>query len=187
MYFLKIPVYSAIRMILLALPLFFASFCFAVIMLIIYHNEFKRLRENFLTAKCPRITELPLVTQSGQIVNTIEELDMHIELLKGEMEEKEKELEVSKSKIASTEENLKRLTDTTNEVKKFYFKLKTEISKNENECKELHSQIEDCLDRQARLRDEVNQNVKFYTNMLGNMDNDSVTDVAKDYEVVKYI
>lgn len=133
--------------------------------------------------KTPEITELPIITSSGRIVNSVEELDIHLDFLQTQLEEKDKELEISKVKIMSTEDNLKTINDTANEVKKYFIKLKSEITKNEKEYDELKSQIEDYKLRQIRLREEVNQNVKFYANMLNSIDSRTVSP-AEDYEVV---
>lgn len=134
--------------------------------------------------KAPKITELPIVTSTGQIVNSVEELNIHLEFLQNQLEDKEKELELSKGKITSTEDNLKTINDTASEVKKYYLKLKSEITKNEKEYDDLKGQIEDYKMRQIRLREEVTQNVKYYTNMLSTIDSRTGVSGNEDYEVV---
>lgn len=134
--------------------------------------------------KVPKITELPIVTATGQIVNSVEELDMHLEFLQNQLEEKETELEVAKAKISSTQDNLKTINDTANEVKKYYFKLKSEITKNEKDYEDLKVQIEEYKMRQLRLREEVSQNVKYYADMLSNIDSKTGMSSQDDYEVI---
>ncbi|CAH1119389.1 unnamed protein product [Phaedon cochleariae] len=149
--------------------------------------ELRKLRVGFLK-RHPKITELPIITSTGQIVNCVEDLDLHLDFLRGQLEEKEEELESSRSKISSTGENLKKLTDTTNEVRKYYLKLKSEINKTENECKQLKIQIEDYKLRQTRLREEVNENVKYYTDLLSDLDSGktgSKGDCSQEFEMVK--
>nr|CAI5866273.1 unnamed protein product [Callosobruchus analis] len=136
-----------------------------------------------MSRKPPRITEIPIVTAGGQVVNSVEELDMHVEFLNGQLEEKQREMEEARAKLLSTEENLRKLTDATNEVKKYYVKLKSEIAKSDSECNILSSQIKDFKRRQERLRDEVNENVKYYTELLTNIDGSS----SEGYEVVKKV
>lgn len=111
---------------------------------------------------------------------------MHLEFLKTQLDEKQKELETSKTKLIAAEENLKKLTDTCNEVKKYYIKLKSEINRSEYECGELKSQIDDYANRQQRLREEVNENVKYYTDLLSNIDGGTVS-TSEDYEMVKKV
>ncbi|KAG5890826.1 hypothetical protein JTB14_016204 [Gonioctena quinquepunctata] len=169
-------------MILLVIPIIFATIFLGLCIIALFSKNIKEK----LSRKAPKITELPIITSTGQIVNSVEDLDMHLEFLKNQLEEKDNELEASRTKITSTEENLKRLTDTLNEVRKYYLKLKTEITRNESECKELQNQIEDYRQRQGRLREEVNENVKYYTDMLSNIDVSDVNeDCTKDYEVVR--
>lgn len=138
----------------------------------------------FAVKMVPKITELPIVTSTGQIVNSVEELDMHLEFLQHQFEEKEKELENYKVKVVSTQENLKTIDDTANEVKKYYMKLKSEVMRNEKEHDDLKYQIEDYKSRQNRLREEVNQNVKYYTELLNNIDNRTAVSSNDEYEVV---
>ncbi|XP_074034868.1 uncharacterized protein isoform X2 [Leptinotarsa decemlineata] len=171
-------------MIVVTIPVTITIFLLIITTISWLSKNFRRFKEK-LEKKPPRITELPIITSTGQIVNTVEDLDMHLDFLKNQLEEKESELETSKAKICSTEENLKRLTDTVNEVRKYFLKLKAEITKNEIECKELQNQIEDYQNRQNRLREEVNENVKYYTGLLSDIDNsDSKGDCTKDYEVI---
>lgn len=54
-----------------------------------------------------KITELLKVTPTRQMVNSVEELDISLEFFQRQLEEKEKELEISKVETASTEANLK--------------------------------------------------------------------------------
>lgn len=148
-----------------------------------YKTIFPSSRNN----KVPKITELPIVTSTGQIVNSVEELDTHLEFLQNQLDEKEKELETSKMKMISTQDNLKTINDTASEVTKYYLKLKLEINKNEREYGELKSQIEDCKLRQLRLREEVSENVKYYTNMLTNIDSRAGISANEEYEVIARI
>lgn len=170
-------------MLVLLFPLIFGTCVLAVSILLLLSGELKKFGGNF-GKRPPKITELPIITPSGQIVNSVEDLDMHLEFLGTQMEEKQKELETSKTKLTSAEENLKKLTDTCNEVKKYYMKLKSEINKSEYECGELKGQIDDYTNRQQRLREEVNENVKYYTDLLSNIDSGTVS-TNEDYEIVK--
>ncbi|VEN39410.1 unnamed protein product [Callosobruchus maculatus] len=133
--------------------------------------------------KPPRITEIPIVTAGGQVVNSVEELDMHLEFLNAQLEEKQKEMEEAKAKLLSTEENLRKLTDAATEVKKYYLKLRSEIAKSDSDCNILSNQIKEFKRRQERLREEVNENVKYYTELLTNIDGTS----SDGYEVVKKV
>ncbi|KAH1025274.1 hypothetical protein HUJ05_010030, partial [Dendroctonus ponderosae] len=132
--------------------------------------------------RAPRITELPIITPTGQIVNSVEDLDMQLEFLENQLEEKEKEVESSKSKLEAAAERLEKLGDTTNQVKKYYVKLKTDVAKSETEINELRNQIDDFKMRQLRLREEVNENVKYYTGMLNNIEHTVAND---EFEIVK--
>ncbi|XP_030759704.1 uncharacterized protein LOC115885077 [Sitophilus oryzae] len=159
----------------------FATSLTIVIFLFVTSGSLKQFKETW-SQRAPRITELPIITPTGQIVNSVEDLDMQLEFLENQLEEKEKELEESKTKQLATCEKLDKLTDTTNQIKKYYIKLKSEIYKSESEINELRHQIEDYKKRQVRLREEVNENVKYYTGMLNNIEGNVGND---GYEFVK--
>ncbi|KAF7279646.1 uncharacterized protein LOC143206501 [Rhynchophorus ferrugineus] len=161
--------------------LLFATSLMIVVFLFITSGNLKQFKENW-ARKAPRITELPIITPTGQIVNSVEDLDMQLEFLEGQLEDKEKELEETKSKQLATCERLNKLNDTTNQIKKYFLKLKSEMTKSESEIGELRTQIEDYKKRQVRLREEVNENVKYYTGMLNNIEN---TVACDGYEFVR--
>lgn len=50
-----------------------------------------------------------------EMVNSVEGLDILLQFLQNQLEEKDMELEISKVKIASIEEHLKSINDTANE------------------------------------------------------------------------
>ncbi|CAH1999517.1 unnamed protein product [Acanthoscelides obtectus] len=171
-------------MLLVLFPLVVTTSMLAVIVSMAILLKFWRLRQRDCDGrKPPRITEIPIVTAGGQVVNSVEELDMHVEFLNGQLEEKQKDLEEDRAKLLTTEENLRKLTDATNEVKKYYLKLKSEIAKADSECNILSCQVKDFKRRQERLREEVNENVKYYTELLSNIDGTS----SEGYEVVKKV
>ncbi|CAH1128978.1 unnamed protein product [Ceutorhynchus assimilis] len=154
--------------------LIFATASMVVAFILVTQGNF----HNF-TEKAPKITELPIITASGEIVNSVEDLDMQLDFLENQLEEKEKDLEATKSRQECAAKKLEKLSDTATHVKKFYIKLKTEATKSETEINELRSQIDDFKKRQLRLKEEVNENVKYYTGMLNNID------ATDEYEVVK--
>ncbi|XP_066137760.1 uncharacterized protein [Euwallacea fornicatus] len=136
--------------------------------------------------RAPRITELPITAPTGQILNSLEDLDIQLELWENQLEEKQKELDSTKKKRDTAEERLAKLCDITNQTKKYCIKLIIEIAKSEakigNFHNELRRQLNDLREIQIRSKEEVNENVKYYTGMLNNIERSVVTD---GYEIIK--
>ncbi|XP_060523329.1 filamin-A-interacting protein 1-like [Cylas formicarius] len=134
-------------------------------------GSLEKLKENF--GNTSKTTRLPIITPDGQMVDSVEDLELLIEVLEHEFEEKEKEIESAKTKQESAAQRLEKLTDTVTQMKKGFLKRKKQISKSETECTQLKSQIEDYKERKKRLREEINSNPKRYDNAVD------------EYEIVK--
>lgn len=144
------------------LSVVFSSALSIVAFLLISSGDLSTFKERYARKRLHRSTHLPIVTSHGDIVNSLEDLDVQLEVLKSQLTDKQNMLEESKTKVASAASNLQRLHDTSCEVKRYYIRLKAEIAKSDMDCKELQKQIEEYRKTQNKLRDEVNANIKHY-------------------------
>ncbi|XP_066251370.1 uncharacterized protein [Euwallacea similis] len=161
--------------------LVFATAMTVVAFLLMTSSNFEEFKD-YWGKRAPRITELPILAPTGQILNSVEDLDMQLELWENQLEEKQKELDSTKKKRDTAEDRLEKLCDITNQAKKYCVKLNAEITKSETKNNELRSQLDDLKKIQIRLREEVNENVKYYTGMLSNIEGTVGTD---GYEIIK--
>ncbi|CAH0563819.1 unnamed protein product [Brassicogethes aeneus] len=130
-----------------------------------------------------RTFELPILSPNGQILNTVDDLEEELSYLKEKLDEKQNEIEKSKLKVCTASDSLKKLGETSDEVKKYYIKLKNDIMRSEKECLDLQDQIQLYKEKQKKLRQEVKDNVKYYSNILSNIDLKSIE--MQDYEIVQ--
>lgn len=68
--------------------LIFATALMVVAFLLATTNNLQEFKDCW-GKRAPRITELPIITPTGQIVNSVEDLDMQLEFLENQLEEKE--------------------------------------------------------------------------------------------------
>lgn len=108
----------------------------------------------------------PIVTRSGDIVDSKEELDSRLEALRIKLEEKKSALEIARSRITTTVESMEKLNNTSAEIRRYYLQLKSEIAKSEVDCSDLQSQIDDYQKKQQDLHQEIRKNDGYYKNVL---------------------
>lgn len=113
--------------------------------LLLVSGDFKKFRESFgmnIPPEKPQ-KQLPLVTRDGQIIDTKEELEAQLEVLQYNLQKKKSELDSSRSRIFETANNLKKLKNTSAEIKKYYARLAGEIDRYERDCQQLQQDIDD--------------------------------------------
>ena len=111
--------------------------------LILVSGDFQRFRNIFTGCGSEDKYFLPLITEDGKVVSTLEELDDQLHILKCKLNDKQDELEGSKSKIQVAVDSLHKLSNTSAEMRKYYLKLTMEVEKSESDYKVLREQIDE--------------------------------------------
>lgn len=109
-----------------------------------------------------RQVTFPMITLSGDIVDSKEELDLRLETLKTKLDEKKHALDETKSKIMTAVESMDKLNTTSEEIKKYYWKLKSEVARSEMDCQDLQVQIDDFQVKQRELNEEIKRSDGLY-------------------------
>lgn len=160
-------------MLVFVVSLVFATAVGITAFLLLSSGNIKNFKKNIFPKG--QVSQLPIVTPEGNVVDSKEELDAHLEVLENKLLEKVGEIASSKTKINDAKESIDKLNTTQVQVKKYYIKLKEEIKKSEEDCRRLKSQIDDYRERRTELEKEMKKNEALYNNILGVVkSNDSV-------------
>lgn len=151
--FLQIYVNHFNTMLVLFFSIVFATAAGVTAFLLISSGNLNKFRETFTTKPLPKA--FPILTPSGEVLESKEELEAQLDILKHRLDIKKSELEISKTKVNTAAENMEKLMSTSVEVRKYYMKLKAEITRSERDCKELQKQIEDFKKQQKDLKNHL--------------------------------
>ncbi|XP_017783422.1 PREDICTED: uncharacterized protein LOC108567447 [Nicrophorus vespilloides] len=100
------------------------------------------------------------------------EIDLQLDVLKFKLDRKQTDIESSKGRVIMAAESIQKLSNTSNEVKKYYVKLKEDIMKSEQDCRELQTQIDEFKRKQHILREQSRVYDKFGETVISEVNYD---------------
>lgn len=159
---LQIYVNNYHKMIVLFLALIFGTAAGITAFLLLSTGDLKKFRETFMSHTIQKT--FPMLTASGEILETREELDAQLNILQHRLDVKRSELEITRNRINLAAENMEKLLSTSTEVKKYYSKLQNDIGRSEKDCMDIQRQIEEFKRQQIELQEQIENDTLFKLN-----------------------